>query len=75
MATELAFSAIDDKVKSDANEINLKIESINAELAGISDARAIAEAEWRKKENFLNTEKGKLQILLRNLVKATIKEA
>jgi hypothetical protein len=72
---EISFSVIDEKVKSSANDINLKIESINAELAKISDERAVAEAAWRKKENFLNTEKGKLQLALRGLVTATVTEA
>lgn len=71
---ELTFSVIDEKVKSSANDINMKIEAINAELAKVTDERAVAEAAWRKKENFLNTEKGKLQLLLRGLVTATIKE-
>lgn len=72
MAFELSFSLLDEKAKADHIEITQKILAIEDQLVAISTERANAEATWRKKENFLNTEKGKLELLLRSLQTATV---
>lgn len=74
MGYELTFSALDERQKTDHIEISQKIIAIDAELVKISEERAEAEANWRKKENFLNTEKGKLQHALGALRTATLTE-
>lgn len=72
MAFELSFSTLDEKAKADHIEISQKILSIEDQLVAISTERANSEAAWRKKENFLNTEKGKLELLRRALQTAVI---
>ena len=76
MATgfDMVFVDLDAKGQGDAIELVQRIAAIEGELAAISDARAIEEAGWRKKENYLKTELGKLQILLRDMRKPNITE-
>jgi hypothetical protein len=74
MAFELKAVALDTKQATDAIELTQKIAAIDGELVKISEERATAEAAWRKKENFLNTEKGLAQIALRDLRKVTVTE-
>jgi hypothetical protein len=65
---------LDTKQATYAIELTQKIAAIDGELVKISEERATAEAAWRKKENFLNTEKGLAQIDLRDLRKVTVTE-
>lgn len=73
-AYELVFVPMDEKQKGDYLEASQKILAIEGELVKISEARANAEAEWRKKENFLNTEKGKIQLLIMGMRTDVLKE-
>jgi hypothetical protein len=71
---KIEFAPLDVKQKDDYVELSQKILAIEAELVKVSEIRANAEAAWRKRENFLNTEKGKLQILIRDIRLATVTE-
>lgn len=74
MTFELKFTA----VKSDQIEqivtLQQKIAAIEELIVQISNDRANMEAQWRKKENYLNTEKGKLEIELRSITTGTLTE-
>ncbi len=72
MALQLSFTEASPEQIQAAIILQQKIAAIDNLLAGISDERAIAEADWRKKENFLKTEQGKLQIELRSMTKGTL---
>jgi hypothetical protein len=74
MAFGLTVVALDTKQATAAIELTQKIAAIDGELVKISEERATFEAAWRKKENFLNTEKGLAQIALRDLRKVTVTE-
>ena len=74
MAYSVSFSALDEKVQTDYVDLSQKILALEAELVKISEERAEQEAVWRKKENYLQTEKGKLELALRALRTATLSE-
>jgi len=74
MAFSLSFSKLDEKVQTSYVDISQKILALEAELVKISEERAEQEAIWRKKENYLQTEKGKLELALRALITATLSE-
>jgi len=74
MAFSLSFSKLDEKVQTSYVDISQKILALEAELVKISEERAEQEAIWRKKENYLQTEKGKLELALRALRTATLSE-
>lgn len=74
MAYSVTFSELDVKAQESHIAISQKIIALENELVKISEERANAEAEWRKKENYLNTEKGKLEIERRALMTATVSE-
>lgn len=74
MAFSLSFSKLDEKVQTDYVDLSQKILALEAELVKISEERAEQEAVWRKKENYLQTEKGKLELALRALRTATLSE-
>ena len=71
----LEFELLDEKQKDNYVNLSQQIIAVEAELVKISEERAIAEAGWRKRENFLQTEMGKLQIAVRMIRSAVIKEA
>jgi len=74
MAFSLSFSKLDEKVQTSYVDISQKILALEAELVKISEERAEQEAVWRKKENYIQTEKGKLELALRALRTATLSE-
>lgn len=74
MAYSVSFSALDEKVQTDYVDLSQKILALEAELVKISEERAEQEAVWRKKENYLQTEKGKLELKLRALRTASLIE-
>jgi len=74
MAFSLSFSKLDEKVQTSYVDISQKILALEAELVKISEERAEQEAVWRKKENYIQTEKGKLELSLRALRTATLSE-
>lgn len=74
MAFSLSFSELDEKVQTDYVDLSQKILALEAELVKISNERAEQEAVWRKKENYLQTEKGKLELTLRALRTASLIE-
>jgi len=75
MAYSVTFTGTDEKVQASYVDISQKILALEAELVKISEERATQEAVWRKKENYLNTEKGKLELELRALRTATLSES
>lgn len=74
MAFSLSFSELDEKVQNSYVDLSQKILALDAELVKISEERAEQEAVWRKKENYIQTEKGKLELSLRALRTATLSE-
>lgn len=74
MAYEISFTTMDEKTQSLHLDITTKIMALEAELVKLSEERAEQEATWRKKENYLQTEKGKLELALRALRTATLSE-
>lgn len=55
-------------------DLMLKISALEDAKVQLDNERAEAEAEWRRKENFIMNEIGKLQMELRSLRTATIIE-
>lgn len=74
MAFSLSFSELDEKVQNSYVDLSQKILALDAELVKISEERAEQEAVWRKKENYIQTEKGKLELALKALRTATLSE-
>lgn len=74
MAYEISFTMMDEKTQSLHLDITTKIMALEAELVKLSEERAEQEATWRKKENYIQTEKGKLELALRALRTATLSE-
>lgn len=74
MAYEISFTTMDEKTQSLHLDITTKIMALEAELVKLSEERAEQEATWRKKENYIQTEKGKLELALRALRTATLSE-
>lgn len=72
MAFVINFDNLTPEQTTQVVDISQKISAITGALAALADDRANKEAVWRKRENFLNTEKGKLEIQLRDLRKAII---
>jgi hypothetical protein len=74
MEFELTYTEVKPDQVTSIIAIQQKIAAIDDLIVGISNERAELEAGWRKRENYLKTEKGKLEIELRSMTKATLTE-
>ena len=73
MAT-LNFGELTNAQKLEAIDLFQKLEAIDAALAEVQNQRAAAEIKWSDRQNFLNTERMKLQVAIRALRQAQITE-
>ncbi len=72
MTQELKCTELTDTQRLEAADLLQKMEAIDAQLATVQTERANAEAGWRGKENFLKTERMKVQVALRGLRQVTV---
>ena len=73
MAT-LNFGELTNAQKLEAADLVQKLEAIDAALAAIQNERAAAEIKWSDRQNFLNTERMKVQVAIRAIRQAQITE-
>ena len=73
MTQELECIELTNTQKMEAADLLQKMEAIDAQLATVQTERANAEVGWQGKENFLKTERMKVQVALRGLRQVTIK--
>ncbi|HUT02855.1 MAG TPA: hypothetical protein VM163_03065 [bacterium] len=72
--SKLSFETLTDTEKMEAADLYQKLEAIDAALADVQNERAAFESKARDKENFLRTERMKVQNTLRALRQATVEE-
>ena len=71
----ISFTELTNDQKLEAADLVQKLEAIDAALAEVQNERATAEVEWNNRENFLNTERMKVQVAIRAIRQAEVTEA
>lgn len=70
----LTFTNLTEAQKLEAADLIQKLEAIDAALAAVQTQRATFEIKAQDRENFLKTERMKVQMALRVLRQATVTE-
>lgn len=72
---QINFTELTNDQKLQAADLVQKLEAIDAALGEVQSQRAQAEINWSDKENFLHTERMKVQNQIRAIRSAEITEA